>query len=69
MKVQKVLLALVWGGAAIPALAADSPGVDLTQSTVGYAALIIFALAYCAYFLAQETLRNPQLQVIYLYPK
>jgi len=47
MKVQKVLLALVWGGAAIPALAADSPGVDLTQSTVGYAALIIFALAYC----------------------
>lgn len=46
MKVQQVVFAFVGLLASTSAMAAGS-GVDLTQSTVGYAALLIFGLAYC----------------------
>ncbi|MDR8522678.1 sodium:proton antiporter NhaD [Shewanella fidelis] len=46
MKVSQIILAIIAWGLATPAFAADA-GLDLTQSGVGYAALIIFFLAYC----------------------
>jgi len=46
MKVQSLVFILAGLLAATPAMAASS-GVDLTQSTVGYVALLVFGLAYC----------------------
>lgn len=46
MKVQSLVFTLAGLLAATPAMAASS-GIDLTQSTVGYVALLVFGLAYC----------------------
>ncbi|MCK8044575.1 sodium:proton antiporter NhaD [Shewanella sp. 1CM18E] len=46
MKVSHLILAILSWGLATPAFASEA-GLDLTQSGVGYAALIIFFLAYC----------------------
>ncbi|MFT6986612.1 MAG: NhaD family Na+/H+ antiporter [Psychromonas sp.] len=46
MKIQRVILASLGVFATFPAYAAV-PTLDLTQSTIGYVSLIIFALAYC----------------------
>ena len=46
MKVSHLILAILCWGLATPAFASEA-GLDLTQSGVGYAALIIFFLAYC----------------------
>lgn len=55
MKVQQLVLCIAGLLTATPALAAGS-GVDLTQSFVGYVALLIFALAYCL-VMAEEYLQ------------
>ena len=55
MKVQQLVLCIVGLLTATPAMAVSSE-VDLTQSFVGYVALLIFALAYCL-VMAEEYLQ------------
>ncbi|MGS0691566.1 sodium:proton antiporter NhaD [Shewanella sp. 0m-4] len=55
MKPIQLILAIITMGLAAPALASET-GLDLTHSSIGYASLVIFALAYCL-VMAEEYLQ------------